>query len=227
MNTREEVPMKRMTVLWVLGAVLVSVSVADAEEQQASGNKDKQQKEIKLFDGKTLKGWRILDKIDFENHGKVEVKDGELIIGKGNAMTGASWESDFPRTCYEVSLEGRRIEGDDFFCGMTFPVGKTHCSLILGGWGGSITGLSCLDGYSADENETTGVIDFEQNRWYKIRLRVAKEKIEAWVDKEKIVDVETKDRKIDLRWEMETMPPFGIATYYTTGGFKHIVVKRL
>jgi hypothetical protein len=227
MNTREEDPMKRMTILWVLGAVLVGVSGAKAEEQRSSGSKGKQPKEVKLFDGKTLKGWRILDKIDFDDHGKVEVKDGELLIGKGNAMTGISWKGEFPRINYEVSLEGRRIEGDDFFCGMTFPVGKTHCSLILGGWGGSLTGLSCIDGYSADENETTGVMDFERNRWYKIRLRVTKEKIEAWVDKEKIVDVETKDRKIDLRWEMETMPPFGFATYYTTGGLKHIVVKRL
>jgi hypothetical protein len=216
-----------MAILWLLGLPLVSAAGAYADEQQSSGKKGKKQKEIKLFDGKTLKGWRILDKIDFEDHGKVEVKNGELIIGKGNAMTGVSWKGDFPRINYEVSLEGRRIEGDDFFCGMTFPVGKTHCSLILGGWGGSITGLSCLDGYSADENETTGVIDFERNRWYKIRLRVTKEKIEAWVDKEKIVDVETKDRKIDLRWEMETMPPFGFATYYTTGGLRRIVVKRL
>jgi hypothetical protein len=110
---------------------------------------------------------------------------------------------------------------------MTFPVGKTHCSLILGGWGGSLTGLSNLDGYSADENETTGVIDFEQNRWYKIRLRVTEDKIEAWVDKEKIVDVVTTDRKIDLRWEMDTMPPFGFATYSTTGGLKNIVLRRL
>jgi len=217
--------MKSVTILGLLGVLLAGAGVY--AEEQPSKEKGKPQKEVKLFDGKTLKGWRILDKIDFDHHGKVEVKDGELIIGKGNAMTGVSWKGEFPRVNYEVSLEGRRIEGDDFFCGMTFPVGKTHCSLILGGWGGSLTGLSCLDGYSADENETTGVIDFERNRWYKIRLRVTKEKIEAWVDKEKIVDVETKDRKIDLRWEMETMPPFGFATYYTTGGLRHIVLKRL
>ena len=71
------------------------------------------------------------------------------------------------------------------------------------------------------------MIDFKRNRWYKVRLRVTKEKIEAWVDKEKIVDVETKDRKIDLRWEMETMPPFGFATWYTTGGLRNIVLTRL
>jgi len=79
--------------------------------------------------------------IEFEDHGKVEVKDGELIIGKGIPMSGVSWKGDFPRTDYEVSLKGKRIEGDDFFCGMTFPVDKSHCSLIRGGWDGSTTGL--------------------------------------------------------------------------------------
>ncbi len=194
--------------------------------EPAPGNVAKKpQRIVKLFDGKTLKGWRILDKIDFDRHGKVEVKNGELILGTGEPMTGISWTGAFPRINYEVSLEARRIEGDDFFCGMTFPVGKTYCSLILGGWGGTVTGLSCIDGYSADENETTGFFDFKRNRWYKIRLRVTDGKIEAWLDKEKIVDVKTQGRKIDLRWEMETMPPFGFATYCTTGGLRNLVLK--
>ncbi len=218
--------MKKIAILVIVGVASISLTGVCAEKPAPKGGAKKPQKVTKLFDGKTLKGWKILDKIDFEDHGKVEVKAGELILHEGRAMTGVSWKGDFPTVDYEVSFEARRIKGDDFFCGTTFPVGKTHCSLILGGWGGSITGLSCLDGYSADENETTGVIDFKRNQWYKVRLRVTKEKIEAWVDKEKIVDVETKDRKIDLRWEMETMPPFGFATWYTTGGYRNIVLTR-
>ena len=81
---------------------------------------------------------------------------------------------------YEVTLETRRIDGFDFFCGMTFPVEKSHCSLVLGGWGGSLTGLSSLDGFDASENETTGSMAFKEGKWYKIRLRVTPEKIEAW-----------------------------------------------
>ena len=132
-----------------------------------------------------------------------------------------------PHTNYELTLEAQRVDGSDFFCGLTFPVGKGHCSLILGGWGGSLVGLSSIDGYDASENETTCFERFETGRWYKVRVRVTKEKIEAWLDKEKIVDLELKDRKLSLRWEMETMPPFGFATYYTTGGLKDIVLKRL
>ncbi len=63
-----------------------------------------------------------------------------------------------------------------------FPVKKSHCSLVLGGWGGSLTGLSSLDGFDASENETTNVMDFKEGQWYKIRLRVTEKKIEAWID---------------------------------------------
>jgi hypothetical protein len=99
--------------------------------------------------------------------------------------------------------------------------------LILGGWGGTLTGLSSLDNFDASENETTGSIDFKQNRWYKVRLRVTKRKIEAWLDDEQIVDVEIEGRQISLRWEMDPMPPFGFATYATKGGLRNIVMKPL
>jgi hypothetical protein len=110
---------------------------------------------------------------------------------------------------------------------MTFPVKKSHCSLILGGWGGSLTGLSSLDGFDASENDTTNVVEFEENKWYKIRLRVTNAKIEAWVDDEQIVDCEIVNRQVSLRWEMEQMPPFGFATYMTKGGLRKIVIRQL
>jgi hypothetical protein len=185
-------------------------------------------KVIRLFDGKTLKGWKVLDEIDFKEHGDVRVKDGEIILDIGKYMTGIKWVGKkLPRVNYEVTLEARRKKGMDFFCGMTFPVKKDHCSLILGGWGGSLTGLSSLDGFDASENETTGVMDFKEGQWYKVRLKVTDKKIEAWVDDEQIVDVEIVDRQVSLRWEMELMPPFGLATFDTQGGFRKIVVKPL
>jgi hypothetical protein len=185
------------------------------------------ERQIRLFDGKTLKGWQILDRLDFKGHGPVTVQDGELVLEQGQAMTGVRWEGEFPTMDYEVTLETRRIEGSDFFCGMTFPVDQSHCSLVLGGWGGSLTGLSSVDGFDASENETTGVTDFKEKQWYKVRLRVTKEKIEVWLDRDKIVNLEHADRKLSLRWEMDSMPPFGFATWYTTGGFRNIVLTKL
>jgi hypothetical protein len=144
-------------------------------------------------------------------------------------MTGIKWIGQkLPTVNYEVTFETRRKKGTDFFCGMTFPVKDSHCSLILGGWGGSLTGLSSLDDFDASENQTTDSMDFKQGQWYKVRLRVTDEKIEAWVDDRKIVrDVQIANHKISLRWEMELMPPFGFATYYTQGGFRKIVIRKL
>ena len=56
---------------------------------------------------------------------------------------------------YEVTLEAMRVDGNDFFCGMTFPAGKDPCTLIVGGWGGTVVGLSSINGMDASENETT------------------------------------------------------------------------
>jgi hypothetical protein len=44
---------------------------------------------------------------------------------------------------------------------------------------------------------------------------------------DKIVDVKHAGRKVSVRWEMDTMPPFGFATYNTTGGLKNLKLKRL
>lgn len=213
---------------WVVLGCAATCAVASAAESKPAGKEAPNAKEIKMFDGRSLTGWKILDNINFDGHGEVSVKDGEIILAVGRPMTGIRWVGDeLPKTNYEVTLEARRIDGSDFFCGMTFPVEKSHCSLVLGGWGGSLTGLSCLDGFDASENETTGSVSFKQGKWYKIRLRVTPEQIQAWVDGERIVDVKIAGRKVSLRWEMDPMPPFGIATYATKGGVRNILLKRL
>jgi len=188
---------------------------------------DKDPQVIALFNGQNLSGWRILDKYDFKSHGPVSVEQETVILGQGNPATGIALSWDPPRYDYEVSLDAKRIEGSDFFCGMTFPVGKDYLSLIIGGWGGGSTGLSNLDGLSAIDNETTGYVDVEQNRWYKIRLRVTLKRIEAWVDDEQIVDVEVADRKLSIWWEQEPVRPLGIATWYTKAALRNIRLKRL
>ena len=53
-------------------------------------------------------------------------------------MTGVTYQGQFPKTDYEVSLEAMRVDGVDFFCGMTFPVRSEFCTLIVGGWGGEV-----------------------------------------------------------------------------------------
>ena len=117
----------------------------------------------------------------------------------GSYMTGITWTGPVVRMNYEITLEAMRVQGNDFFCGLTFPVGEKPCTLVLGGWGGSVCGLSNIDYYDASENPTTRVMSFEKDKWYYVRLRVEPNRIRAWLDDEDLVDVDTTDRKIDIR----------------------------
>ena len=182
---------------------------------------------ISMFNGHSLDGWRVIDENDFERHGPVTVENQEIIFGAGKAATGISWSGSPPRMNYEFSLEAKRIEGSDFFCGLTFPVGPDYASLIVGGWGGGVIGISNLDDMSAVENETTGYHKFEQNRWYAIRLRVTPGHVQAWLDKEQVIDVKTEGRKLSIWWEQEPVRPLGIASWYTKAAVRNIQVKRI
>jgi hypothetical protein len=182
---------------------------------------------LALFDGKDLDDWRVIEQVDFEDHGKVEVRDGQVLLGRGKPASGIAWRGDFPRVNYEVTLQAKRVEGSDFFCGLTFPVGDSYCTLILGGWGGGVTGLSNIDQMAAVENETTDYVEFQQDRWYRVRLRVAEDKLEAWVDDRQIVDVLTKDRKFSIWWEQEPARPFGIASWNTAAALRDIQLRPL
>lgn len=180
-----------------------------------------------LFDGKSLDGWKATD---FAGHGEVAVKNGQLRLEMGAMLTGVNLlkTNDIPRTGYELALDAMKLDGSDFFCGLTFVVSESCCSLIVGGWGGGLVGISSLDGNDASSNETTRFKDFDQNRWFRIRVRVTKEKIEAWIGKEKMVDVKLEDRRISVRpGEIEYSQPFGIATYQTTAAFRNIQWRKL
>lgn len=178
-----------------------------------------------LFDGKSLTGWKSAP---FGGEGEVMVKDGAVIMERGSNMTGITYtKGDFPRMDYEVALEGKKLAGNDFFCTTTFPVGADFCSLVVGGWGGTVVGLSCIDFHDASENETSTFRDFKKDQWYAVRIRVTKERIQAWIDGKKMVDVSTKGKKISIRPECDENRPFGFATWNTTGAVRDIRVRPL
>jgi hypothetical protein len=181
--------------------------------------------EMTLFDGKEMGQWVAADYVE---GGKVLLRDGTIVIEKGNDMTGIKWTGPLMRMNYELTLEAMRVSGEDFFCGLTFPYGKDPCTLILGGWGGSLVGLSNIDYYDAANNQTTASRSFDNGKWYPIRLRVTPEKIEAWIGADdKIVDLETADHKFGIRYEVTPCKPLGIATWRTTGAIRNIKVVRI
>src|SRR5215469_7808550 len=177
-----------------------------------------------MFDGKTLKGWK---ETPFTGRGKVTIGDGAILLGAGH-LTGITWTGDFPKSNYEVRLEAARLQGFDFFAGITFPVFTSFCSWINGGWNGTIVGLSSLDNYDASENETTTTRNFEKGRWYKLRLQVTAERIAAWIDDEMVLEFEMGSRAVGLRYgEIELSKPFGIASYGTGAGLRKIEYRVL
>lgn len=212
-----------------LGAALAAVLLVALPLRAAEPAKDKPAEGDKyqwkaMFDGKSLKGWKVPE---FGGEGKVTVKDGAIHIERGDSMSGIAATFDVPTNDYEVAIEAKRVDGNDFFCTTTFPVEKSFCSFVVGGWGGTVVGLSSIDGYDASDNQTNRIKDFKNNQWYRVRVRVTQAKIECWIDDEQIVDFTRKDHKISIRWECEACRPLGIATWCTGAAVRDVRIRHL
>jgi hypothetical protein len=178
-----------------------------------------------LFDGKSLTGWRVTE---FEQGGSVTVTNGLLVLHRGKPFVGVNGLKEMPKVNYEIAFDAMRLEGDDFFCGLTFPIGESHCSLIVGGWGGGLVGLSNLDGASAAENETTQYVSFESGRWYRIRLRVTEQRIQAWIEQKQVVDLLTVGRSFEVRFgEIMLSRPFGLCAWDTSAAYRAIKIRTV
>ena len=180
-----------------------------------------------LFDGKTLDGWEVTDYIASRG---ADVKEGGVIeIRPGEPLGGIRWVGeDLPVVDYEIELEARRVEGDDFFCCFTFPYKEMHASFVVGGWGGALTGISNVGGYDASENSTMSIGNFENGTWYTIRLRATGDRIETWIDGEPSVNLRTTGQRIEMRFgEIEESVPMGVSVFMTTAEVRNIRLKRL
>ena len=181
-----------------------------------------------LLKGDSLDGWEV---ISYAGHGEVSFKEGAVRIAQGEALSGVRYtgEVELPTTDYEVELEARRIMGTDFFCCLTFPFQKEHASWVLGGWGGSVVGISSIDHMDAYDNETMKVREFNDEQWYKLRLRVTDHRIQAWIDNEdSVVNVNVKGRTVGMRFgEIEDSVPFGLSTFAVTGEMRNVRIRPL
>jgi len=191
-------------------------ATASADEKPASWKP--------LFDGKTLDGWKITN---FGGEGDVDVEDGVIHMDFGSSLSGITYKGKFPKTNYEVRLEAMRVDGVDFFCGLTFPVAESHASFIVGGWGGAVVGISSINGKDASENDTTSFMNFKQDRWYRIRLRVTPEKLEGWIDDKQVVDQSIIGKKISTRSEVNLSKPFGISTWETRSAYRMVQIREI
>lgn len=161
--------------------------------------------------------------------GQIDIGE-PLRIGWGETMTAVRWKGEVPKPPFELELMAKRIDGTDFFCAVTFPARSVEecVTLVVGGWGGGTVGISSIDGKDASENETTSHRSFETDVWYKIRVLVKDEKITAWLDEEKVVDVDTAGKKLSLReGPISECAPFGLATWQTTGLIRNVRWRRI
>jgi hypothetical protein len=205
-------------VLLILG---VAVSMAFGGDDPPPGKSDK----LVLFDSRSLDGWR---KTAMFKAGEVKVEDSSIVIDVGGPMSGiTSTRQDLPKTDYELSFEAKRVVGDDFFAAATFPVGKSFITLVNGGWGGSVTGLSSLNGADASENDTGRLVKYENGIWYKFRVHVTDDVIRVWIDDKETIAVNYKDQQVKTRIETRGNEPLGFATYRSKGAVRAIEVRRL
>lgn len=184
-------------------------------------------KPIELFDGKTLDGWK---KTPFYGADAVDVRvaEGAIVLPEGNSMTGVTCtRADLPKVDYELTYEAMRTAGEDFFAAATFPAGDGFLTLVNGGWGGNITGLSCIDGADASENQTTTGYKYKNDTWYRFQVRVTADAVRCRVDDKEVVKVDVRDRKLSTRIQVRASEPLGFATWHTAGLVRKVSLRPL
>ena len=182
---------------------------------------------LQLFDGVSLKGWKPTGEGEFQFAGKVEIKEGAIALGEGGPYTGITWEDGFPREDYEVEWKGMRANGTDIFGGLTVPVGEDHVTFVMGGWSDSVVGLSNVDGMNASDNICTESRSFENRRWYAFRITVTRDKIQAFIDDQEVIDLERTGHRFSIYSQLEPNQPIGFFTWYTEGALREIRMRRL
>jgi len=214
-----------MKTLFAVLTLFVSSAVLAQDVVKETASKT----EWTLFDGKDLKNWEA---VDMGGSGDIAVEGGQLVINQGESLSGVVYQKveELPLTNYEITLQAKRLQGVDFFCGLTFPVGdlKKCATFIAGGWGGSVTGISSIDDMDAANNATGSYQRYEDDKWYSFRLRVTPENISAWVDDKQVVDQDIKGRKVSLRQgPIEAYAPLSLTTYNTMAAIKNVQMKAI
>jgi len=214
-----------LAISWSLA--VVCVASAAKKEKEVTPTTVPVGEWFSLFDGKTLQGWKVLKEDHFDLAGNVFVEDGAIVMDAGAPYTGITWKGDFPRESFEVEWKGTRRENYDIFCGLTVPVGEEYVTYVLGGWGGSVVGLSNVDFMNANDNQTTRIEEFENSAWYTFRLRVDRDKIQAWIDDELRFEQPREGHKFDIYYQLEPNRPLGFFTWNTEGAVKEIRMRRV
>jgi hypothetical protein len=192
---------------------------------------DTEQKRWELLSGDLASSWASAG---IEGDVGFEIASEELNQPASRPMSGARFErwreQKMPVVDYTIEYEAMRVEGTDFFGTVTFPVRslETCASLVVGGWGGALVGISCIDTYDASENTTRSEQKIENGKWYHFRIEVRAEEIKVWMDGRIVVNTSISGRKVSLRsGDIGKCAPFGFATYLSTGKVRGVLITKL
>lgn len=223
-NGQRHIPQAACLALLVLGCGLSGCDqkpVVPAPPVPASRPPDT----IQLFSGLDLTGW---EKCRFGGDGDVSAMAGELELTTGRPLTGVVWKGgELPATNYRLSLEAQRVSGIDLFCCLTFPVGDSHCSLVVGGWAGTVVGLSCVDGSDARDNQSSTLMAFNNGQWYRIDIEVNDQAIIAAIDGQELVRQPRAGHVFSVRTDVRRTVPLGVVTYESTSRIRDFRLERL
>jgi hypothetical protein len=165
-------------------------------------------------------------------------KAGVLVLGAGEPFSAVKYEGKadiLPREGYEIAWDAMRVDGNDFFASLTFPVGKPDkdgkdkcVSLVTGGWGGWVVGISSIGHQFASENESTRSVEFVTGRWYRFTLQVTPDVIRLLLDGKEQFKVDVRDKPLTMHpSEIQRCVPLGFSSYQTTGAIRNLQIRKL
>jgi len=220
----------RLTSVLLLCALLVPAQILPAFGQDTSAKesqtptRDQGEREL-YWEGDRLSDWTVSE---FGSQREVRQLEGGFEIQAGYPLSGVQTTAkDWPKVDYEIEWEFQRVEGNDFPCCLTFPVADSHCSVVIGGWGGTLVGLSCIEGQDAAHNDTAKHVVFENGKWYRARLQVKGDHIRCWIDDREVISRDIKGQKLSVRNEVQLSRPLGICSFETTAQIRSFRVYRL
>ena len=93
---------------------------------------------------------------------------------------------------------------------------------MLGGWGGSLCGLSSLDGNDAAHNDTRCLRQFPDGKECTVRVAVAPDRVEATLDGQPLCRIDPRRHRLGLRPEVALSRPLGLASFHTVAAVRSV-----